>query len=189
MQRTENDLQHNVKGLEIVAAILRESLKADSLNVLLDRTLTLILSRDTLVLEKKGAIFLTDAGSLVMASQQGMEPALQEHSHHVAMSHCLHDQMERLVYVADLDTYHELLPSEMKAQGHYCLPLQTEDELLGILTLYLPPHHHQEWIEEHFMIMVADTLALIIRHARAAEALRHARDDLKRLVALRTVEL
>ena len=77
----------------------------------------------------------------------------------------------------------------MKAQGHYCLPIQIEYELLVILTLYLSPHHYQKWIEEHFMIMVADTLALIIRHARAAEALRHARNELERLVALRTVEL
>ena len=100
-----------MRGLEIIAAILRESLKADSLNVLLDQTLTLILSRNTLVLEKKGAIFLTDARSLVMASQQGMEPALQEHSHHVAMSHCLRDQMERLVYVADLDTHYDPPPA------------------------------------------------------------------------------
>lgn len=57
MQRTENDLQHNVKDLEIIAAILRESLKTDSPNVLLDRTLTLILSHSELALKKRGPFF------------------------------------------------------------------------------------------------------------------------------------
>ncbi|KAF0144061.1 MAG: hypothetical protein FD153_377 [Rhodospirillaceae bacterium] len=75
---SEKDLQRDLKDQEIVATILRASLKANSFVGLLDRTLALVLSRKGLAPERKGAIFLAEAGILTMAAQQGMEPALRE---------------------------------------------------------------------------------------------------------------
>ena len=105
-----------------------------------------------------------------MASQQGMEPALREHCRHVALGQCLCGQAaatRQLVYTAECHAHHEDLHNDMKAHGHYCIPIQTEDELLGVLTLYLSPRHHRTEIEEHFITMAADMLALVIRHVRA----------------------
>ncbi|KAF0144062.1 MAG: hypothetical protein FD153_378 [Rhodospirillaceae bacterium] len=77
----------------------------------------------------------------------------------------------------------------MFLHSHYCVPIQTEEALLGVLTLYLPPCHLGEVVVERFVAMVADTLAMVMRHAQAAEALRQTHEELELLIDLITRRL
>jgi PAS domain S-box-containing protein len=64
----------------------------------------------------------------------------------------------------------------MPPHGHYCVPIITDDELLGVLNLYVKHGHDKTPQEEAFLSAVANVLAGTIKRRRAEESLRESEE-------------
>jgi PAS domain S-box-containing protein len=60
----------------------------------------------------------------------------------------------------------------MNSHGHYCIPMVSAGEVVGVITCYLPEGHARNAEEERFLAAVADVLAGAIRRKQAEDSLR-----------------
>jgi serine phosphatase RsbU (regulator of sigma subunit) len=67
----------------------------------------------------------------------------------------------------------------MHAHGHYCIPVISEDQLYGVINVYVNDGHHRKPEEEAFLLAVADVLATTIKRKRAEEALQENQAQLR----------
>jgi len=61
--------------------------------------------------------------------------------------------------------------SGMSSHGHYCVPIISEDAVLGVIDLYVKHGHESNPAEGSFLTAVAQVLAGIVKRRRAEEAL------------------
>ncbi|MBF0256583.1 MAG: PAS domain S-box protein, partial [Gammaproteobacteria bacterium] len=72
---------------------------------------------------------------------------------------------------------------------HFCVPLLSKEQLLGVLNIYLPAEHQRSPQEDRYIQTVADTLAIIISRAQAEQNLHRSYLQLEQRVEERTAEL
>ena len=77
-----------------------------------------------------------------------------------------------------LDDGHERQYPSISSHGHYCVPIISNQRVLGVLNLYLPTDHESKETEELFLRSVADALAGTIERNATARSLRHTRAEL-----------
>ncbi len=82
-----------------------------------------------------------------------------------------------IVHSDGVDPRHTRCLSEDRDHGHYVVPIQNGDRVLGVLVLYLTPGHKTAERGLRFLGRVADVLSVGISRRQAAEELRIARDD------------
>ncbi|MCP4700036.1 MAG: EAL domain-containing protein [Gammaproteobacteria bacterium] len=72
-------------------------------------------------------------------------------------------------FAAPADCRHETGSAEISANGYYAIPILTDDDVLGVIMLYLPDGHQETEYEKAFLRRVADVLSMGILR-RYAEA-------------------
>ncbi len=177
--RAEEDLKRSLIDQQIIASIMEISLKPISLFEMLQQTLALVLSSHGLGLQYQGSIFLVDeeTNELVMVAQQGLHEHLLTECARIGFGYCLCGRAAEtrdVVFANCLDHRHGVMFEGIKQHGHYCVPIQTEEVLLGVLNLYVPHGHKQTEEENRFVSVVAGATAGMIRHKEAEEKVRHA---------------
>lgn len=182
------------RELEIIFAILRFALSKMSLDDLLRQALALVLSSPEFMLKPKGCIFLADHKGrfLSMVAQQQLPETVQQSCNKLSMGRCVCGQAAetgKIVYTNQIDSHHEIHHSDDKPHGHYCVPIKSNGELLGVFNFYVTEGHQRSEREERFLKAVADTLSGLIMHRRAEEALILAHDELEQQVEQRSREL
>ncbi len=178
-KRAEAKLRRNLVDQKIVASILHISLRPIPFDEMLQQSLALLLSSHELSLESKGCIFLVDGDTkeLVMQAHQGLPQTLLDCCARVPVGRCLCGRAAetgKIIHVEKVDHRHEATYSGMTPHGHYCAPMVSDGQVLGILNLYVSEGHEGSEIEENFITAVADTLAGAIRRRRAEQALAEA---------------
>lgn len=174
----EQQFQRALENQSTINRLLRLSLSSEPLVEILDRSLDIILSISWLQVLSKGAIFLSDADSKVLAlkAQRALAPELMTLCARVAFGRCLCGKAaasKQLVFAPCVDAGHEIHYDGMAPHGHYNVPILDEDsEVLGVLALYLKDGHRSEDGERQFLRTVADTLALVIKRKQAETQLR-----------------
>lgn len=177
-----------------IATILALALEEIPLVDLLERTLDLILSVPWLRIEQKGAIFLVEQEprALVLRVHRGLATSLVSCCSHVPFGTCLCGEAaaRRVPQFADrLDDRHSTRYAGIVPHGHYCVPICTEEETLGVINTYLAPGHERSAIELEFLTAVANTLAGVLVRRRAdarrtrAEKASRAKSDFLALVS------
>jgi len=68
-----------------------------------------------------------------------------------------------LVFSSHVDEQHEIRFDGISPHGHYCIPIMTEGNLLGVLNIYTPAGHQSDEDEKRYLKTVADTLAIVIK--------------------------
>jgi signal transduction histidine kinase len=164
--------------------MLKVSLEPLSLEEQFDRILDLILNVPSLSLQSKGAIFLKDpdAEVLTLKAQHGFTEANSLPCTEVPLGHCLCGKsasMSKLLYAEDIDGIHEIHDAKMFPHGHYCVPIVSGKNLLGLLNVYLQEGHKRSNREEDFLTSVTSTLAAIIERDRV----KREKMDLQRQLA------
>ncbi|MBF0563469.1 MAG: PAS domain S-box protein, partial [Alphaproteobacteria bacterium] len=190
--RMMEELRHNLVNQEIVATILRNSLRSGSLTEFLKETLAVVLTTRHPGLLPKGAIFLVEGDSLVLKAYRDLDSDVVTACSQVPMGRCLCGLAARsgeLVHAHTVDSRHEYTFPGHADHGHYCVPIRGDAEVLGVLNLYVPAGHLRNAVDDRFVTTIADTLAGVIRRRRAEQALSRARDDLEAQVEARTREL
>lgn len=151
--------------------------RAPLIDVLL-ACLDILLSISWLSILPKGGIFLTESAARVLklVAQRNLSPELLTLCAQVPFGHCLCGRAastRSLVHASCIDHRHENTFEGIKPHGHYNIPLLDNDQLLGVLVVYLPHGHAGDDLEKQFLKAVADILALVIRQKRIELDLEH----------------
>ena len=152
-----------------IGLILQESTQIDlNLNEFLDNTLEIILELSWMKVLNKGSIFLTNNdGDLEMVVSKNLG-VLTKTCALVKAGQCLCGkalQDKELLFNNCVTDDHTIRPEGMSPHGHYNVPLLLNDNVLGVLNIYVEHGHKKTDEEEYFFLLVADTLASVIyRH-------------------------
>lgn len=175
-KQMEEKLRENLEIESSLASMLRLCSEPLSLEDLLGRTLELLFQLPWIGLVSKGSIFLVDEGASVleMRAQRGLTEGILTGCRRVPIGHCLCGkaaQEQFVVFSKCLDERHEWDCPELSPLGHYCVPILSEKQLLGVINLYMREGHLRNPEEEGFLTAVADVLAEAVKRRRAEEAL------------------
>jgi PAS domain S-box-containing protein len=165
----ERDFLYRVQ--EVVADLLRIGLQPLTLDEHLARMLEHVLAVPWLGLRPRGAVFLVcdEARTLEMRASRGMDAPVREACARVAAGSCLCGRAAlegEVQFASRVDERHETRYPSMTPHGHYCVPIRSQESLLGVLCLYVAEGHERSRQEERFLAAVADVMANVILHQR-----------------------
>ncbi len=168
----------------VVSEILLLTLKDLSLDDFLENALDVITSSSMVGFSGKGSIFLVEKQTngepiLVLKTQKQLAGPLRELCARVPFGKCLCGkaaETKKLVYSPCLDEDHDITFPGIEPHGHYCMPVISRGELLGVINVYVG-HDHKRRAEEKVLLQyVADNLASVIdRHRVEAERIEASR--------------
>ncbi len=162
-------------------AALRELLEivlaGGPLKQTLDRCLTQILDMPWLALLPRGAIHLltADGEHLELAVSRNQPPEFADRCGHVPLGFCLCGKAaasREVVFCGHVDARHEVIYPGMADHGHYCLPLQAEGKVLGVLVVQLEAGTTRDPAQAEFLESVAHILAAYLARSAAETTLR-----------------
>ena len=162
------------EALNIILNIIQQNIPfEDQLNSILKA----LFSNAWLQVLRKGAIFTVDkdSGELSLAVQHGFNDGILASCSNIPFGKCLCGRAAasgETVFSDSLDERHETNYDGIEPHGHYCVPIKTEKDVLGVLNLYVNEGHLRERYEEEFLTAVSNAMASLIERRRAEEALR-----------------
>jgi transcriptional regulator with GAF, ATPase, and Fis domain len=196
----EKELRKNQQALRqqyhiqnVVSSILQQSLEPVTLKESLGHTLETILSEPLFALKKKGSIFLADSNNemLNLEVHNGFDEIQQETCSRLPFGRCLCGKVassHEIIFTGCVDDRHEYRYENMNPHGHYCVPILSGNQVLGVINAYVCEGHKKTQDEEKFLSMIADTLAGIIERKQGEDALKQKTQELgervKELTAL-----
>jgi PAS domain S-box-containing protein len=186
-KRSEERLKLNYHIQRVISATLKTSLQSISLDEQLKLVLDEVLSVPGLCFRQRGTIHLVEDNPdvLVLRAHRGISKSQRRTCASIPLGKCLCGKaaMNReVVFVDSLDASHDIRSEGIHPHGHYCVPIVCGITCLGVLSVSIREGHKRSEEEERFLISVADTLAGIIRHHRAGEALRESEEEYRTLV-------
>ncbi|MBU0499683.1 MAG: EAL domain-containing protein [Gammaproteobacteria bacterium] len=190
----EATLRHDREQQLVLRELLEEALAGGGMEETLRRCLKRLLEVSWLAILPKGGIFLREpsGGGLRLAVAINLSPEIRAACAQVPLGHChcgRAAQQGQMQYVPCVDERHDIRYPGMTDHGHYAFPLISEEEVLGVLVLYLPIGFHPNPEKEQFLASVADILAGFICRKRQEEDLVRHRNHLEELVTERTAEI
>ncbi len=184
LQRSLSLLQRHYDNQSALNSLLRLSLEDVPLESLLSGFLAGLVSVPWISVQPKGGVFLVDSDSesLVMTAQRNLDGLASEACARVPFGTCLCGRAavtREIVFAGSIDERHEIIYDAMAPHGHYCVPLLSGGELLGVMTIQVKAGHTRDKEEEDFLRAVSDVMAGIIQRKRAQEKLRNAMSELE----------
>ena len=181
-KRRERETRRLLQTQTVLNILLQTGTRSIPLQQKLETALELILMGTWISVLKKGAIFLVDEETeeLVLFAHHGLDAPLLESCARVPSGRCLCGRVletGKTVFAASIDAGHEIRFDGMQPHGHYCIPISTQDELIGVFSMYLHEGHQRSDEEEAFLFAVANSLAGIIERSRLVEELRKAKEQ------------
>lgn len=176
-KQAEENLKRNYDTQKTLNLILALSLENITLDELLLHTLDLLLSVNSFAFEKKGAIFLAGdtPGSLVMKVQREFPAVLQNICSKVKFGKCLCGRAastKKIVFASCINEQHDTYFEGMTPHGHYCVPIMSSEQVLGVINVYLKDGYKNNKEDEDFLTVIANTLAGVIKRKHTEDALR-----------------
>ncbi|MEO5374216.1 MAG: diguanylate cyclase [Alphaproteobacteria bacterium] len=184
-EEQNRQLHRHMIEQEIIASILQLSLSGAPIDDILSQSLKLMLTTHDLDLLSRGSIFLREGDRLRMVTEQGLHKHLLTACANIPFGFCLCGRAAAtgaVVFADSVDDRHDVQFPEMTAHGHYCMPIISDDEVLGVLNLYVPASHAGSEHEMRFVRIVADTLSTVIRRSQVEDALRRSEERQRSLV-------
>jgi signal transduction histidine kinase len=167
----------------IISRIWNISLRSTEKEELLRRILEIILENSLIALKKKAAIFLTEKGRLVMKAQIGFSEAQASRCGTVEPGSCLCGkalETGKMIFRSGVDADHQTTYEGMAPHGHYCVPIRTEEQLIGVLTLYTETSLKPDPGYEQFLGSGAAIIGRIVEY----KDLEHSLAQMQRLDSL-----
>jgi len=166
---------HDVQVL--INSLMELSFREDSLDNLLSQSLDLILSLPWLSFESRGSVFVVEdePGVLVMKGVKGLAESRLNECARIPFGRCLCGkaaQEKELQFCDTTGKDYEIAYEGMLPHGHYCVPIKSDRELLGVLNIYLREGYRRDSSDEEFLTTIANTLAGVIKRKRLEEELR-----------------
>ncbi|MBF0556119.1 MAG: diguanylate cyclase [Nitrospirae bacterium] len=164
---------------DTIISVLEISLYHGTLTTKIGRVLDIVVSIPGLSIEDKGCIHLKadNAEELVMVAQRNLPEHLLTACARLKYGQCLCGiaaSTGKTVFSNKLDEMHSISFEEMHEHGHYCIPIKTVNNILGVLCLYVKHNHERTKVEEDTFVAVTKSIANIIEHGKVE-------DDVKRM--------
>ena len=158
----------------VLSELLSISLKDLSLGDLLRQALDLIISLSWLSLEAKGSIHLVqdEPCMLIMMASKDLPAQLLKECSRIPFGRCLCGKAASSLapqFSDCVDDRHDIAYEGMGPHGHYCIPIISAGEVLGVMNLYLNAGHRRDEGECNFLEAFTNVLAGIIQRKRAEE--------------------
>ena len=178
-KKAETGLQSALKVQQILTELLSIAMEVPDLKDFLQAALERVLQIPWLTVEKKGAVFLVEPGGrrLRMVASVDLAPLLLDRCSTIDFGICMCGKAAeegRLQYSGSLDERHDVFFDGMSEHGHYCVPIMSMGEVLGVLNFYLVPEHPPNPDEIAFLTSVSDLVAGVIHRRDAERGLREA---------------
>jgi PAS domain S-box-containing protein len=164
----ENEIIRSRDTQKVINALLRASVTEQPVEWILKNCLDLILSIQWLTVEPKGCIFLVEDRKdiLIRKVQKGLDKELEAKCAEIPFGKCICGRAAlsaKVEFSAKIDERHDIyIEGGMDDHGHYCIPILSESETLGVINIYLEAGHSYDETEVEFLSAVANTLAGII---------------------------
>ncbi len=147
--------------------ILGFYMTSNDLKMILNFSLERILKLPFLEVLKKGGIMLwnEEKQELEMFVHKGVGESLLQMCNRVPNGRCLCGRAalrKEIIFKDCVDEDHENRPSGMQPHGHYNVPLIFNNELMGVLFLYVEHGYKSKEIEIRFLNLVGNILGSII---------------------------
>ncbi len=171
-------ITQNYQIQDVINKILKVSLEPISFHDQLQRILNLILTIPTLSLHAKGCIYLTDeeSGYLKLLVQQNFSEEQFQRCSTIPFGKCLCGlaaERQEIVFTESIENKeHEISYPGIQPHGHYCIPIISHSQVLGVINVYVNQGHKREEKEEDVFASIANTLAGIIMRKKARETIR-----------------
>ncbi|HBC88816.1 MAG TPA: hypothetical protein DCZ94_17880 [Lentisphaeria bacterium] len=171
-KKAEEEIKRNYEIQAAMNALLKLSIEINNEKEFLDTALNLLLSLKWLAFESKGSIFLADESKKTLHLQvhRGFSGELLAACSTVPFGRCLCGKAaaERTIQFADcIDGQHVIHVEGMLPHGHYCVPILSGDNVLGVINLYVKEGHIRDLKETEFLMAVANVFATVIERKRA----------------------
>lgn len=181
-KKTEQMLRQDYEIQCVINSLLNMSIEDMTLGEFFEYALELIISTPGLLLEPKGCIFLVEGSPevLVMKAQKGLSQDMQKRCLEVFSDECVcvkAAKSKKVEFISGVPV------------GYYCIPILSNDTVLGVINLYVKEGYAYSKKNEFFLNAIAYTLAGVIKRKNMDGALRNARYELESVVAERTAEL
>lgn len=154
-----------------------------SLEEMLDGFLERLLNVSWLEIEKKAGVFIkTNDDSLSLVSKKYLSPELHDLCRVVPYGDCLCGMVaetKEVIHKSCVDGDHHHKFEGMKPHGHYSVPIIYDDELVGVLILYLAHGKKRNEDEVRFLKNISMILGQSIRRYQLLEKLEHANSELE----------
>ena len=173
-----------LKGQAALAEILKNSTEAlVDISEFLQKSLDIILALPWLKLVSKGSIFITNSdGNLKMVAEKDLGILVKKCAI-IKPGQCLCGkalERKKMLFCNNIDHQHEIRHEEMTEHGHYNIPLMVNDDILGVLNLYVAHKHVKTEEEEYILKTIADTLASVIQRTTLRDKLRNKTEELRK---------
>ena len=167
---------------EILGKLLHLTHQSLAMQEFLKQALDMILgSLPWLGINPHGGIFLTDrqgqAETLKLITTDRLAPELQTLCAQVPFGKCMCGRAaaEREVQFSDCtDDLHDIRYEGMKPHGYYNVPIMQEDNVLGVMVLYLQEGHKRVDSEVIFLRKLSNVLSIGISHRYTEDARKKA---------------
>jgi PAS domain S-box-containing protein len=183
-KRSEEKVTKSYQHQIALNSLLQVSFENTSLEELLTRSLDIILSLPWLKVLSKGSIFLVEdePETLILKGYRGLSKEISETCRRVPFGKCLCGKAAvsgGIEFADSITPGHTIHYNGMEPHGHYCVPILTEGQVIGVINLYLKEGHIRKKNEVTFLKAVANTLAALIRRKQAEEKLKQYTEDLR----------
>ncbi|MCW8830519.1 MAG: PAS domain S-box protein, partial [Gammaproteobacteria bacterium] len=170
-------IENDYHSQRVIASVLEISSRSIPFKKKLEQSLDVILSTPWLSLQGTGIIFIVDEDSenLLMVAQRGVSEDNQKKCSRVKFGDCICGQTaqtQQVIYTSCLDDTHTIVYEDMQEHGHYCIPINSELKLIGVLNLYLDHGHQANDTELNYLEAIANTLGNIIQQQQNEERLQ-----------------
>jgi PAS domain S-box-containing protein len=173
-KKAEELIEKNYMVQKVINAVLEISLKPVSLEEILEDILDHTLSIPHLALGGKGAIYIAEKEreELVLIAKQGFTEDSDIPCRRVPFGTCLCGTAVsegKPVHSEMIDERHKVIKENIFPHGHYCIPIASDGETLGLLNVFIKQGHKSNHTEQDFLTAVANTLAGVIKHKNAED--------------------
>jgi PAS domain S-box-containing protein len=153
-----------------INSVLKISLKPLSLKEQLEQILDSILAIPILSLQNRGSIYLVEdkAELLVIKAQRGYSGVMLADCSRIPFGECLCGKAAKTstaIFADCLGKCHKCYKG-IFPHGHYCIPIVSGPNVLGLLNLILKEGHKRDKHEEEFLSTIGATIAGIIEHKK-----------------------
>lgn len=175
-KKAEQLLERNHQTQLLINQLLNASMAKQSLRDFLQYAIEQLTRSPVISLANMGSIFLANPinQTLQMVAQHRLDSALLVSCAHLPFGKCLCGAAaatKSIQFTHCLDHRHEITFEGMQEHGHYCVPILSNETVLGVVNLYLEHGHQQADGEIEFLETIANTLANIIERKHAEEEL------------------
>jgi len=176
-QKTAEQITNNFHSQRVIASVLEVSIRSIPFRQKIEQSLDIILSTPWLSSYSKGLIYIVDtkSTSLNLVAHSGIADA-DIKDRQIKLDECLCGKSACSPQLIFTDCVNKMRSKEYdrtQELGHYSIPINSEDKLKGVLSLYLDHEYQINEDEKNYLEAISNALGNVIQQHDNEEKLQH----------------